>query len=288
MMNKECVSTSSTNPRSPRLFQEQVTNAHFIEQVAFSNYYNADKVLRILSKVQTQELLLTNRIFTDYSGRKFNCSAYEYAYWANDTRMCRLLEKYMDAATMAEMFQRCLRMDGIGLDYEQNGQKRNSLHFNLIPLKTALKNYAYGLDQWVRERQWDTIKKAWLQIGQAQRDLPAHVVLEYCRLNGRFDPTPNFNETDFPRNRTFEQENTKKEERWFPLSTSQTEGLGISFSIYKGTRYGLPMSCSKGGQISCSAIKSDHAAIQKLDKVRTTDRQQSLENLSKGGRMYGT
>lgn len=275
-------STSSSNLRHTSLFQEKLPTSQFLGYVAQAKYHNTDNVLRLLSKDKAQELLLSKGVFTDYSGRKFNCSAYEAAYWYNDVRMCRLLESHMNEATRAEMHRRCQSIDSKGLDYSQHGQEKNSSHFNLEPLKSALKTYAYGLDQWIREGQSDKIKEAWLQIGKTQGDLPANVVLEYCTLNGRFDPVPNFDELEvLLENMTFECEKTKKEQKWFPIDPSQTEGLGISFSLYKGSRYGLPMSCSNAGQVSSRAIKSDYAAIVKLDKVRTADMQQSLENLSR-------
>jgi hypothetical protein len=54
----------------------------------------------------TQTLLRTPGVFTDYSGRTFNCTAYEYAYWAKDTHMCRMLERHMDDETKAYMLAR--------------------------------------------------------------------------------------------------------------------------------------------------------------------------------------
>ena len=61
-----------------------------------------------------QTLLRTPGIFTDYSGRTFNCTTYEYAYWAKDTHMCRMLESYMDAETKAQMLARIDTNDAAG------------------------------------------------------------------------------------------------------------------------------------------------------------------------------
>lgn len=69
---------------------------------------------------------------TDYSGRTFNCSAYEYAYWAKDTHMCRMLERYMDEETKAQILARITINDDTGLSYQQNGAVYQSSHFDLI------------------------------------------------------------------------------------------------------------------------------------------------------------
>ena len=78
---------------------------------------------------------------TDYSGRTFKCTAYEYAYWAKDRHMCRMLEGSMDEKTKALMLKRCEEIEKKGLTYTQNGKEiKGSKHFDLTPLKTALKN----------------------------------------------------------------------------------------------------------------------------------------------------
>src|SRR5690606_25060040 len=95
---------------------------------------------------RAQELLLAdNMSFTDYSGRIFTCTAYEYAYWAKDTHMCRMLEKYMDNTTKHDLLQRVQRIEELvgeglfkaprGLTYTQNGEEHHSAHFDLTPLK---------------------------------------------------------------------------------------------------------------------------------------------------------
>lgn len=53
-------------------------------------------------------------------------AAYEYAYWAKDTNMCRKLEPYMDEDTKIDMLKRCENIGEFGLTYEQHGVSRNS------------------------------------------------------------------------------------------------------------------------------------------------------------------
>lgn len=84
------------------------------------------------------------RKFTDYSDRTFDCIAYRYAYWAKDTHMCRMLEKYMDKDTKALMLKLIYNAETgkeIELHYEQDGINKHSAHFDLTPLKQALQTY---------------------------------------------------------------------------------------------------------------------------------------------------
>jgi len=71
---------------------------HFLQDVAQGKQKEAE-VLLTTTPANTQTLLRTPGIFTDYSGRTFNCTAYEYAYWAKDTHMCRMLEIQQTHAT---------------------------------------------------------------------------------------------------------------------------------------------------------------------------------------------
>ena len=114
--------------------------------------------------------------------------------------MCRMLEKYMDADTKAEMLKRCEAMEAVGLVYTQHGKEvTGSKHFDFAPLIKALDDYVKGYEKW----SYDERVAAWMKVGLAQRDVPAHVIDEYCRPDRSFDPTPDFNESDLPRNGTY-------------------------------------------------------------------------------------
>ena len=105
--------------------------------------------------------------------------------------MCRMLERHMDANTATIMHQRCLDIDKNGLTYEQRGVViEHSRHFDLTPLKSALQDYVDGYDNWERTSNWDAMKAAWMQVGLAQRDVPVHVINEYCRPDRSFVPVP--------------------------------------------------------------------------------------------------
>ena len=228
---------------------------------------------QLLNNPKAQELLTNPGTFTDYSGRTFDCTAYEYAYWAKDTHMCRMLEQHMDEDTKAQILHRCEAIEELGLNYGQNGTEYCTKHFDFAPLKQALQNYIDGYDDWGRTNNYDAMKASWMLVGLAQRDVPVHVINEYCRPDRSFDPTPQFNEEKLPRVATFYNYNTYKDEALFPLMLSDSSGLGVDFALVRGGAGG-----GRGGRVVDWASR-DLAAVSRLDEVRTADLTQSRENL---------
>ncbi|MDP1603340.1 MAG: hypothetical protein Q8M03_08760 [Legionella sp.] len=210
-----------------------------------------DEAKSLLDASDDALLLQQTREFADYSDRLFNCTAYEYAYWAKDTHMCRMLEQKMDEETKAEMLERCEVMERDGLTYIQHGEEKNSKHFDLTPLVTALQNYADAL----RNRaDWSVMQDALRNVELARRDIPAHVAHEYCRLNCSFNPLPDFKEDFLPRVLTFYNWETERQEFWWGV-------MGIT---------GWPGSDDALREIT---------ALKRLDEVRTDDLVQSKETL---------
>ena len=78
-----------------------------------------------------QTLLRARAKFTDYSGRTFNCTAYEYAYWAKDTHLCRMLESHMDDKTKTQLLERVNEMEHTGLAYQQHGVDYQNPHYDM-------------------------------------------------------------------------------------------------------------------------------------------------------------
>ncbi|MCW8410479.1 hypothetical protein OQJ13_15980 [Legionella sp. PATHC035] len=222
------------------------------------------------------ELQLQCGTLTDYSGRTFkNITAYEYAYWAKDTHMCRMLEKYMDAETRAAMLKRCEDIEKNGLTYIQHGvETKGSKHFDFTPLKTALKYYIEGYDTWLSTRNWVAMEAAWRKVAILQRDVPVHVANEYCRKDRGFDPLPTFKEKTLPRELGFYNFRTRKEDSWFPLAISDSGNPVIDFVIRGATQ---PVAGVLGWATACAVY--DLAALAHLDKVRTNELSQLRENL---------
>ena len=101
----------------------------FTDDVAKGKQYEAEAILKASEDKQT--LLTTPARFTDYSGRTFNCTAYEYAYWAKDTHMRRMLESHMDDHTKTYMLERVNEMERIGLAYQQHGVSYQNPHYDM-------------------------------------------------------------------------------------------------------------------------------------------------------------
>ena len=247
----------------------------------------AEALLKAATPADRQALLRTPGKFTDYSGRTFNCTAFEYAYWAKDIHMCKMLLSYMDDETKAELLTRINVIEGIdtapgqlaGLCYQQGGISHRSPHFDLTPLKTALEGYIDGLDAWKAASNLDAIDTAWLAVGKAQRELPVHVLNEYCRQDRSFYPTPLFNDGAPPRALKFFNYVIYMARLLFPLSASNS-GLGFDFALLRaqqGAAAGVPL---RGGALASGGPPIDLNAIKRLDEVSTAALTRLQEDLN--------
>ncbi len=279
-------------------FKPQIDAKQFLQHVAYGEQNEAESLLKKDAE-QAQALLTASNIpFTDYSGRTFTCTAYEYAYWAKDTHMCRMLEKYMDAHTKQELLARVQRIEELtgpelmkkprGLSYTQKGIAHQSAHFDLTPLKQALKTYidAYNQSPKATETDWDALDKIWIKVGLPQRDVPAHIAHEYCHPTRSFeDVSKNHslldaaNPANLERGLRFYNYKTCSFDSWFTRGAYSTgAGLGVSFTIMRGGS-GVGGGGGGCGAAGWSAMFVDLAAIEAIDKVRTEDLKQSLANL---------
>ena len=85
---------------SPAVSQQQVTD--FLNFVAQGKQEEAEKMLKDISLKDAQQLLLAQDDCIDYQGRTFNCSAFEYAWWAKDRHMLTMLLQHMTDDTKAD------------------------------------------------------------------------------------------------------------------------------------------------------------------------------------------
>ncbi|WP_234852427.1 hypothetical protein [Legionella maceachernii] len=258
-----------------------------LDDVAKGKQDEADAILKASSDIQA--LLRKSGKFTDYSGRTFHCTAYEYAYWAKDTHMCRMLERHMDEETKAHLLIQIEKIEEEGLTYQQHGKTlTHSKHFDLTPLIEALEHFVNNFDEWYSAKNWHEIDTAWMAVGKAQREVPAHVAQEYCRKDRSFEPKPSFKEGTFPRSLTFSNywvTGTKKDS-WFPLASASTSGLGFDFALIRGAgraHVGRPLELVGRGRWS----SIDLTAVRHLDEVRSAELTQLRENLSQQGRTMG-
>ena len=276
---KDKVALARTSKRYYGLFRDHIHDTKCLMLVAHGEQKAASYMLR-----RNPQLLLERRDVTDYSGRTFkNITAYEYAYWAKDTHMCRMLEAHMDEATKANILERIDEMERDGLTYEQHGVVvEHSKHFDFTPLITALTLYVQGFDNWSATSNWDAMRAAWMKVGLAQRDLPVHVVNEYCHSDRSFDPRPTFNEETLPRYLTFYNYITGVASTWFPLVVSDSAGLGVDFAVVVGGRW-LVSGASGPEALLGPLARVDLVAVSHLGEVRTADLTLSRENLQPRG-----
>lgn len=306
------------------------------------------------SSEDKQTFLRTPGKFTDYSERTFHCTAYEYAYWAKDKHMMRMLEHHMDDETKAFMLEKIDAMEQVGLSYQQHGITYQNAHYDMSfvlknlnanefrqlqtmvgqsnlkiqqstidnyknisftateyeALKKTLEqhrpkgisSYFYSspataiseklkfdfhslitaLDIYVTNfRKWNfhQQEEAWIKVGKAQRDVPAHVAHEYCRPDRSFDPLPSFTEETLPRSLDF-YNNFTNIKSWFPLSSSSA-GLGFDFALTRGQVRLYAIGWDGVGVVPSLRCGVDLAAVRHLDAVRIADLTQSRENLSR-------
>ncbi|MDP1602597.1 MAG: hypothetical protein Q8M03_04975 [Legionella sp.] len=260
---------------SPQIKGIQVPK--FLLHVARGEQVEAENLLKANPGAQ---FLLQAEPFIDYSGRTFNCTAFEYAYWAKDTHMCRMLIKHMDNETKREMLKKCDAIEKNGLTYLQQGEVKQSRHFDFTPLINALKNYVEQFDKRTKNEN----DEAWRTVGISQCDLPAHVVHEYCRPDRSFnefnEPSfHEFNEPSLPRVLAFYNLETKRLERWFPLPIGENSGLGFDFAIYMG--YYEAMGIRRGDEHSLWVMGlRDLTAVSHLNEVRSADLKQLRNDLN--------
>ena len=240
-----------------------------------------------------QALLRASNLFTDYSGRMFNCTAYEYAFWAKDTYMCDMLASYMDEETKSFLRRKIDNMEKNdittgqkkGLVYQQSGIEHTSAHFDLTPLIQALRAYCDGYNSWYRNNNWGAINAAWMLVGKAQRNLPAHVVHEYCMSNRPFSAAIKFNVAPRPRLLTFYNCISSAYESWFPL-LSPHSGLGYDFALFQaGTSIGVVAPACHGP--SRESVIIDLVTISRFDIARTAGLRLSREKLNASVAAFG-
>jgi hypothetical protein len=153
---------------------------------------------------------------TDKSERKFNrITGFQYAIWALDWHMWEM---------MLRQFTKNEHWKSAAEQYQELDTKstEHGKVFNLEPLIQALQTYSDKYSEWPYEER----KKHWCQeIGRLQRQLPRHVVSEYCRPDRSFKPCPSFTEqTPLPRGKG-------KEKEWYESGGYK---LGTDLAWYRG------------------------------------------------------
>jgi hypothetical protein len=171
---------------NPRLFSLKPNLAAFLNFVAEGEQDKAEAMLKA-----NRRLALQSGTVTDLSGRTFkHITGFQYALWAMDWHMWKMLLNYMPREEAALQLQAL----------EENGTEYGK-QFDLNQLIDALRRCK--LECSCPETQ--PLRSSTLlcqQVGGAQLLLPAHVINEYCHPDRSFSPIPDFTLGHLPRVRT--------------------------------------------------------------------------------------
>jgi hypothetical protein len=191
---------------------------------------------------QNPEVLAMRSKITDWTGRTFTISPWEYALWAMDTRyMCRMMIECIPHDGRGDIIRDqllaqyySLKTDGIC--YELEGKTITESHFNFELLINALDDYVNSYEKWSnkeREQHWISV------IGMEQRKLVVHVRQHYCDLQNNFEKG-HFRLSKFNRSlRTAEVAGVEKANDFWDLNiVNATSSLGVDFALSQ-ERWGL-------------------------------------------------
>ena len=243
--------------------------AQFLSFIVVGEQDKAEEMIK-----KDKNLLLAKGEVTDLSGREFKrITAFQYALWALDWHMWKMLQKYLPPEVQAEQWS----------IWNSKADKNlpHGKYFSLQPLIDALQ--AYGkinrTDYDLRFKHWKTV------VGMAQYQLPAHVVNEYCHPQRCFYPCPDFKAEVLLRSRICERESSsfnksqgKEEMDWF---------AALHIDSYKTQTF---LAVERGSQNSASAMMNemygnnsqyDLIALQSLSKIRNLQQESLIVHLKK-------
>lgn len=130
----------------------------------------------------------------DLSGRAFTeITGLQYSLWALDWHMYQMLLTYL---TQDEAIEQCNAMLNASWNVEHGEHVNWDKLINSLKKCITLQNNG----------DWEESNRVWVEeVGNAQLDLPVHVVNEYCHPTRSMDPVPNFeDESCLPRSRNIQ------------------------------------------------------------------------------------
>jgi len=239
------------------------TAAQLLHLIANNEQNAAEALLQ-----KNRKLLLEPSDVMDPSGHHFkNIKGFQYAVWALDWHMWKMLLKYLPQEEAAEQLK---ALEENGTDYGKE--------FDLNPLIEALKTYIQKCEG---DADLDECSEEWCKkVGGEQAHLVAHVVNEYCQLDYPFFPLPSFTEPTLSRTRRVYVDWHSKDE-WFSVIFNKGN-LGETFAYSRGESKAVLISSLSHGEIDL--VKADLAAIQKLFAVRKEQRQSLRSELLKSAK----
>ncbi len=267
--NQKDPTTDALLFRGPQSNNQELSQ--FLRVVAEGEQGQAEMMLE-----KNKDLVLFSGSIKDLSGRTFeNITGFQYACWALDWHMWKMLRKYLSNEEAAQ------QLSVLGSWVSKYGLHAGVPGGPLHTLATALKAYIDNYDAWHKEKNYIAMENSWSkQVGGAQRALPAHAIHEYCRPDRSFIPCPSFMEPTLPRTRKTE------EGEWF-TAVCNDGLLGEKFAVLRynctGARCALRMQLrvrrpERRGWW-CDERVGDHKTVVSLANIRVQQRDQLISEL---------
>lgn len=189
-----------------------------LQYIVEGNEIKAEKLI-----AANPDILLKAGSVVDLSGRVFKkITAFQYALWAWDWHMRRMIKKYLPPAEQQYQFG----------EWINNGTEHGQF-FCLEPLIEMLEQYN-NLIRYHKDDKLGEIKDLWCRIGKTQLTLPVHILNEYCRKDILLcDPQRTFVEKHLPRTRECSPIKVDC------LSTIYQEKLGDGIALLSGGILGI-------------------------------------------------
>jgi ankyrin repeat protein len=239
---------------APRLIAEEKSDdlpnprdaQTFLKHIVSGQSGEAEAMLK-----QNVGLALVAGTVTDLSQRKFKrITGFQYAVWALDWQMWKMLLKYLPKEAAQEQVRGCETGPWIAMhDVHAGGLIQGLIN--------ALQKSIDVCDLW----SFEQCAQRWVQhVGGAQLLLPVHVLQEYCQSNRPFAPCPNFS-TDYELERELPA--------WLDNALETQSDPGKTWGMYRGGD-------RTAGAVICLRVRSplcqDQSALVELLRTRIQQR----------------
>ncbi|MBS0350136.1 MAG: hypothetical protein JSR33_02930 [Proteobacteria bacterium] len=180
--------TGTLTSKSEQKFLNNLNEAEQLLQLVVQG--KQDQAKEIIKK--NRNLLLIPATVSDLSRwEKFTMTAFQYALWALDWHMWKMIQPYLPLDQQIQQFKE--------LTSKKNHTHSKQLDQLIYFLEAYTDNYNKGDPDRIDDGDPDRIRMAWKIVAIYQRSLPVHVVNQYCRTDRSFDPCPDFKESTLPR-----------------------------------------------------------------------------------------
>ena len=223
-------------------------------------------------------LMFERSSVTELSGRTFpSVSGFEYALWAMDTRMWRMMLECIPETPAGVQMKEILliqkeKLETEGLSFDLEGQRfEHQHHFDLMPLRLAMQGYA-DLNELYTPDQFFHV------IGHEQGLVPAHLAQEYCcrsyqNAHGFHERTEHdFESLVFERSLELAPDfgvNDERQWSWWPLNDDLSCVIGRDFAVSFVDGYARARLLSNLSELPGQLrVKSEINALDRLFSVR--------------------